>query len=140
ADKSAEDSVSRALTAAKTGTLAGRGDDPVRQMLDFAARAIGHTRSIAEPGERPWTCSSEETRVETSGRYRSDYERKIGYRKEFFKEILKEVRVKGNAVRLTYKLPMTARTPPSEGVNRRTWEFFTQCQMVEPMGVEPTTS
>jgi hypothetical protein len=48
--------------------------------------------------------------------------------------------VKGNAVRLTYKLPMTVRTPPSEGVNHRTWEFFTQCQMVEPMGVEPTTS
>ena len=40
---------------------------------------------------------------------------KIGYRKNFFREILKEVRVKGNAVRLTDKLPMTVRTPPSEG-------------------------
>ena len=46
-------------------------------------------------------------------------ETKIGYRKEFIREILKEVRVKGKAVRLTYKLPN---------------------QMVEPMGVEPTTS
>ena len=66
--------------------------------------------------------------------------KKIGYKKEFLREILKEVRVKGNAVRLTYKLPMTVRTPPSEGPNPRTGEFFTLYQMVEPMGVEPTTS
>ena len=66
--------------------------------------------------------------------------KKIGYKKEFLREILKEVRVKGNAVRLTYKLPMTVRTPPSEGENPRTEEFFTLYQMVEPMGVEPTAS
>jgi site-specific DNA recombinase len=66
--------------------------------------------------------------------------KKIGYKKEFLREILKEVRVKGHAVRLTYKLPMTVRTPPSEGPNPRTGEFFTLYQMVEPMGVEPTTS
>ena len=41
--------------------------------------------------------------------------KKIGYRKEFLGEILKEARVKGNAVQLTYKLTMTVRTPPSEG-------------------------
>jgi hypothetical protein len=35
---------------------------------------------------------------------------------------------------------MTVRTPASEGVNPRTGEFFTLYQMVEPMGVEPTTS
>jgi hypothetical protein len=46
--------------------------------------------------------------------------KKIGYKTEFLREILKEVRVKGNAVRLTYKLPMTVRTPPSEGENPRT--------------------
>jgi hypothetical protein len=51
--------------------------------------------------------------------------KKIGYKKEFLTEILKEVRVKGNAVRLTYKLPVTVRTPPSEGVSPRTGEFFT---------------
>ena len=97
ADKSAEDSVSIALTAAKTGTLAGRGNDPVRQMLDFAARAIGHTRSIAEPGERPWTCSSEETRAETSDRYRCDYERKNRLQKRIFQRNFKgSQRVKGN--------------------------------------------
>ena len=67
-------------------------------------------------------------------------QKKIGYKKEFVREILKEVRVKGNEVRLTYKLPLTVRTPPSEGGNPRTGEFFTLYQMVEPMGVEPTTS
>ena len=65
---------------------------------------------------------------------------KIGYKREFLGEISNEVRVKGNAVRLTYKGPMTVRTPPSEGINPRTGEFFTLYQMVEPMGVEPTAS
>src|SRR2546427_1269523 len=54
--------------------------------------------------------------------------KKIGYKKEFLREILKEVRVRGDAVRLTYKLPMTVRTPPSEGENPRTGEFFTLYQ------------
>jgi len=67
-------------------------------------------------------------------------EKKIGYKKEFLREILKEVRVRGNSVRLIYRLPMTVRTPPSEGTDPRTGEFFTLYQMVEPMGVEPTTS
>ena len=53
--------------------------------------------------------------------------KKIGHKKEFLREILKEVRVRGDAVRLTYKLPMTVRTPPSEGANPRTGEY----QMVE---------
>ena len=66
--------------------------------------------------------------------------RKIGYRKKFLREILKEVLVTDNAARLADKLPMTVRTPPSEGVNPRTGEFFTLYQMVEPMGVEPTAS
>jgi site-specific DNA recombinase len=65
---------------------------------------------------------------------------KVGYKKEFIREILKEVRVRGNEVRLTYKLPMTVRTPPSEGGNPQKREFFTLYQMVEPMGVEPTAS
>ena len=75
-----------------------------------------------------------------SVRCRCGYDRKIGYKREFLREILNEVRVKGNAVRLTYKLPMTVRTPPSESINPRTGEFFTLYQMVEPMGVEPTAS
>ena len=67
-------------------------------------------------------------------------EKKIGYKKEFLREILKEVRVRGSEVRLTYRLPMTVRTPPSKGKKPRTGEFFTLYQMVEPMGVEPTAS
>ena len=67
-------------------------------------------------------------------------EKKIGYKKEFLREILKEVRVRRNAVRLTYRLPMTARTPPSAGTKPRTGEFFTLYHLVELMGVEPTAS
>jgi site-specific DNA recombinase len=69
-------------------------------------------------------------------------QKKVGYKKEFLREILKEVRVRGRQVRLTYKLPMTVRTPLSEDKNKNPQkeEFFTLYQMVEPMGVEPTTS
>jgi hypothetical protein len=67
-------------------------------------------------------------------------ERKIGYKKEFLREILKEIRVRGSEVTLIYRLPMTVRTPPSKGKNPQKGEFFTLYQMVEPMGVEPTTS
>jgi hypothetical protein len=66
-------------------------------------------------------------------------QKKIGYKKEFLREILKEPRVRGKEVRLTYKLPMTVRTPLSKD-NPQKEEFFTLYQMVEPMGVEPTAS
>ena len=66
--------------------------------------------------------------------------KKLGYKKEFLREVLKEVRVRGNEVKLTYRLPMTVRTPPSRGKKPQKEEFFTLYQMVEPMGVEPTTS
>jgi hypothetical protein len=65
---------------------------------------------------------------------------KIGYRKEFLREILKEARVRDNAVRLTYKLPMTVRTPLPKEETPRTEEFLSLCNLVEPMGVEPTAS
>jgi hypothetical protein len=67
-------------------------------------------------------------------------EKKIGYKREFLREILKEVRVRGTEVRLTYKLPTTVRTPLTEGKTPQKEEFFTLYQMVEPMGGEPTTS
>ena len=66
-------------------------------------------------------------------------EKKIGHKKEFIREILKEVRVRGSEVRLTYQLPMAARTPLPTGKTSRKEEFFTKYQMVELMGVEPTT-
>jgi hypothetical protein len=62
------------------------------------------------------------------------------YKKEFLREILKEVRVRGNEVRLTYKLPITVRTPLPKDKNPQKEEFCTLYQMVEPMGVEPTAS
>jgi hypothetical protein len=67
-------------------------------------------------------------------------EKKIGYKKEFLKEILKEVRVRDKEITLTYKLPLPQRTPLPGGKNHRKEEFFTEDHLVELMGVEPTTS
>ena len=52
-------------------------------------------------------------------------QKRIGYKKEFLREIVKEVRVRGNEVKLTYKLPMTVRTPLSKDQNPQKEEFFT---------------
>ena len=52
--------------------------------------------------------------------------KKIGYKKEFLREIIKEVRVKGREITLTYKLPIAKK--PSGGGNGG--EFFTLLQMV----------
>src|SRR5262249_2734967 len=59
--------------------------------------------------------------------------KKIGYKKEFLREMIKEVRVKGKEITLTYRLPLTKK--PSGGNNGR--EFFTVLQMVEAGGIEP---
>jgi len=67
-------------------------------------------------------------------------EKKIGYKREFLREILKEVRIRNREVTITYKLPFACGTPPPEGKSFRKKEFFTQEHLVEPMGVEPTTS
>jgi hypothetical protein len=58
---------------------------------------------------------------------------KIGYKKEFLREIIKEVRVKGREITLTYRLPIAKK--PSSGANGG--EFFTLLQMVEAGGIEP---
>ena len=58
-------------------------------------------------------------------------EKKIGYKKEFLREILKEIRIKGNSVTLKYKLPLTAGTPPARAKNPRKEEFFTLHQLVD---------
>ena len=67
-------------------------------------------------------------------------EKKIGYKKEFLREILKEARIKGNSVTLKCRLSVTARTPPAGSKNPVKEEFFTLYKLVEPMGVEPTAS
>src|SRR5262249_42347535 len=59
--------------------------------------------------------------------------KKIGYKKEFLREIIKEVRVKGREISLTYKLPLTKK--PSGGGNGG--KFFTVLQMVVAAGLEP---
>ena len=58
-------------------------------------------------------------------------EKKVGDKKEFLREILIEARVRGNEVKLTYRLPMTLRTPPFAGIKLRAGEFFTVYQLVE---------
>jgi hypothetical protein len=40
-------------------------------------------------------------------------EKKIGYKKELLREILKEVRIKDTTATLKYKLSITTRTPPT---------------------------
>ncbi len=54
----------------------------------------------------------------------------IGAKREFLQELLKEVRVRGNNVTLTYKLPLAA----SE------CRFFTPLRLVGPPGLEPGTN
>ena len=41
---------------------------------------------------------------------------------------------------MTYRLPMTVRTPPSEDANPRTGGVLYTVKLVEPMGIEPTAS
>ena len=67
-------------------------------------------------------------------------EKKIGYKKEFLREIIKQVKIRGTEITLSYRLPMTVRTPRSARKGPQNEEFFTLYQMVELMGVEPTAS
>ena len=77
-------------------------------------------------------------RTSLSEKYRCDYQRKNGCRKEFLSEILKEVRSEGRCG--VSNLQAAVRTPPFEGEKHWEGELFTLYQLVEPMGVEPTTS
>jgi hypothetical protein len=62
-------------------------------------------------------------------------EKKIGYKREFLREILKEVRIRSTAVTLTYRLPITGGTPPAgEDRSPQQEEFFTLCELVEAGG------
>jgi hypothetical protein len=56
--------------------------------------------------------------------------KQIGVKREFLQELLKEVRVRGGNVTLTYKLPLAA----SE------CRFFTPSRLVGPPGLEPGTN
>jgi hypothetical protein len=63
--------------------------------------------------------------------------KKIGYTREFLREIIKEVRVRGKEIILIYKIPLTASKASCEG---RAGKFFTVLQMVVAAGLEPATS
>jgi chromosome segregation ATPase len=56
--------------------------------------------------------------------------KQIGAKREFLQEVLKEVRVRGNNVTLTYKLPLAAAE----------CRFFTPLRLVGPPGLEPGTN
>ena len=62
--------------------------------------------------------------------------KKLGYKKEFLREIIKEVRVRGSEITLTYKIPLS----PKERIDTGREEFFTLSKMVVAVGLEPTTS
>ena len=57
-------------------------------------------------------------------------ERQLGAKREFLQELVKEVRVRGDNVTLTYKLPLA----PAE------CKFFTPLRLVGPPGLEPGTN
>jgi signal transduction protein with GAF and PtsI domain len=61
-------------------------------------------------------------------------DKKIGYNKEFLREIIKEVRIRGKEVILTYKIPLTPRKTTGENPRE---EFFTVSHLVEAGGIEP---
>ncbi len=62
---------------------------------------------------------------------------KIGQKKEFLREIIKEVRVRGRNITLTYKIPLN---PPKSSDGTTRGGFFTVSGMVVAVGIEPTTS
>lgn len=67
-------------------------------------------------------------------------ERKLGAKREFLREIVKEIRIRNKTVQILYRLTLAPRTSPSPGKIPRGGEFLTLCNLVEPMGVEPTAS
>ena len=63
--------------------------------------------------------------------------KKIGYKKEFLKEIIREVRVRGKEIILTYKILLN---PPRSPLGMPRGKFFTLSGVVVAVGIEPTTS
>jgi hypothetical protein len=63
--------------------------------------------------------------------------KKIGYKREFLREIIKEVRVRGREITLSYRIPLN---PPKSPAGATRGGFFTVSEMVVAVGIEPTTS
>jgi hypothetical protein len=64
-------------------------------------------------------------------------EKAIASKREFSLEVIKEVRVQGNEITLTYRLPWA---PTTVSTRRRGGRFFTLSKMVVAAGLEPATS
>jgi len=60
----------------------------------------------------------------------------LGYKREFLRDLLKEVKVDGKEVTLTYRLPLEIEPPPGGGGKPKK-RFFTVFQLVEAGGIEP---
>jgi site-specific DNA recombinase len=56
-------------------------------------------------------------------------EKRVGYKREFLRDLLKEVRVDGDKVTLTYRLPLDIEAPLGGGKRKKT--FFTVLDLVE---------
>ena len=108
--------------ASRIKELRGQREDLLRRKADLQKKSQGRAKILPIP-----TRLMDAYIREVQLRLR---QKKIGYKKEFLKEILKEVRVRGSEVKLTYKLPMTVRTPLSKGKTSQKEEFFTLYQMV----------
>jgi site-specific DNA recombinase len=63
--------------------------------------------------------------------------KKIGYKKEFLREVIKEVRVRGREITLSYRIPLNL---PKSSAGAARGGFFTLSGMVVAVGIEPTTS
>jgi len=57
-------------------------------------------------------------------------ERKLGAKKEFLREVVKEVRGRDKTIQITYELPLARRTPPAEGKTSPKGELFTLGNLV----------
>ena len=63
--------------------------------------------------------------------------KKIGYKKEFLREVIKEVRVRGREITLSYRIPLNR---PKSSTRTTRGGFFTLSGVVVAVGIEPTTS
>jgi hypothetical protein len=111
----------RAITEARE-----RGLSCQQMALEF------NNKNIRRRGGRSDFCCSPAYIQEMQERLRA---KKIGYKREFLREVIKEVRVRGKEITLTYKIPL-----PSQKLSLEKNEFFTLSQMVVAVGLEPTTS
>ena len=62
----------------------------------------------------------------------------LGYKREFLRDLLKEVKIECEKVMVTYRLPLEIEPGPGAGHSKKS--FFTELELVVAVGLEPTTS